>query len=41
MFLLPGFRCSNRGGMANLAFDPQIGHQVKKPVHRSRGFDAN
>jgi hypothetical protein len=40
MFLLPWFRRSNRRGMADLAFDSQLLHQVQKPMHRSGGFDT-
>ena len=40
MFLLAGLRCSNRGGMADPAFDSQLLHEVQKPMHRSGRFDT-
>jgi hypothetical protein len=40
MFLFPGLGGSNRGWMADPAFDSQLLHQVQKPLHRSSGFDA-
>ena len=41
MFLLARLCRSNRGRMADSAFDPQLLHQVHKPLHRSSGFDAD
>ena len=33
IFLLPVGRVSNRGGMADPAFDSQLVHEVQKPMH--------
>src|SRR5690349_10462508 len=41
MFLLPGLGCPNFCRMTDQAFDSQLFHEVHKPLHRSRGFDAH
>src|SRR5260370_42430399 len=41
MFLLPGLGCPNLGRMTDQAFGSQLFHEVHKPLHRSRGFDAH
>jgi hypothetical protein len=41
MFLLARLGCPNHCRVTNLAFHSQIFHQVHKPLHRSRGFDAH
>src|SRR5580704_810556 len=40
MFLSTGLGRSNRRGMTYLTVDPQLFHQVHKPLHRPSRFDA-
>src|ERR1700679_3751291 len=40
MFLSAGFGRSNHRGMTYLTVDPQLRHQVQKPLHRPGRFDA-
>jgi hypothetical protein len=40
MLLSAGFGGSNRRWMTNLTVDPQLFHQLQKPLHRSGRFDA-
>ena len=39
MFLLAALCRSNRGGMADSAFDFQLSHQIQKPIHAAIALD--